>query len=66
MPVTAAIRRAINQDRFPLAPRLDPLRSALAKFDPAIAAALRRLQAAKSAKPNNPLPAGLLRPSTPG
>ena len=33
--VTAAIRRAIEQDRFPRAPRLDPLRSALAKLDPA-------------------------------
>jgi hypothetical protein len=33
--VTAAIRRAIEEDRFPRAPRLDPLRSALAKLDPA-------------------------------
>ena len=31
--VTAAIRRAIEDDRFPRAPRLDPLRAALAKFD---------------------------------
>jgi hypothetical protein len=31
--VTATIRRAIEDDRFPRAPRLDPLRSALAKFD---------------------------------
>ena len=31
--VTAAIRRAIEDDRFPLAPRLNPLRAALAKFD---------------------------------
>ena len=31
--VTAAIRRAIEDDRFPHAPRLDPLRAALAKFD---------------------------------
>jgi hypothetical protein len=35
--VTAAIRRAIETDRFPRAPRLDPLRSALAKLDPATA-----------------------------
>jgi hypothetical protein len=35
--VTAAIRRAIEDDRFPHAPRLDPLRSALAKLDPATA-----------------------------
>jgi hypothetical protein len=34
--VTAAIRRAIEEDRFPRAPRLDPLRSALAKLDPAM------------------------------
>ena len=30
--VTAAIRRLIDEDRFPYAPRLDPLRSALAKL----------------------------------
>jgi hypothetical protein len=35
--VTAAIRRAIEKDRFPRAPHLDPLRSALAKLDPAAA-----------------------------
>jgi hypothetical protein len=33
--VTAGIRRFIDEDRFPRAPRLDPLRSALAKLDPA-------------------------------
>jgi hypothetical protein len=33
--VTAAIRRAIEEDRFPHAPRLDPLRAALGKFDAA-------------------------------
>jgi hypothetical protein len=33
--VTAAIRRAIETDGFPRAPRLDPVRSALAKLDPA-------------------------------
>jgi hypothetical protein len=31
----AAIRRAIEDDRFPHAPRLDPLRAALEKFDAA-------------------------------
>jgi hypothetical protein len=30
--VTAAVRTAIETDRFPRAPRLDPLRSALAKL----------------------------------
>jgi hypothetical protein len=46
--VTAAIRRAIEEDRFPSAPRLDPLRSALAKLDPAAAA---KLQAPPKAPP---------------
>jgi hypothetical protein len=35
--VTAAIRRAIETDRFPRAPRLDPLRSALTRLQPATA-----------------------------
>jgi hypothetical protein len=35
--VAAAIRRVIETDRFPRAPRLDPLRSALAKLEPATA-----------------------------
>ena len=33
--VTAAIRRGIGDDRYPRAPRLDPLRAALARFDAA-------------------------------
>jgi hypothetical protein len=32
---TATVRRAIEDDRFPHAPRLDPLRAALGKFDAA-------------------------------
>ena len=35
--VTAAIRRAIEDDRFPRAPCLDPLRAALARFEAATA-----------------------------
>jgi hypothetical protein len=31
----AAVAAAIQEDRFPRAPRLDPLRTALAKLDPA-------------------------------
>jgi hypothetical protein len=31
--VTAAIRRAIEDDKFPHAPRRDPLRAALARLD---------------------------------
>jgi hypothetical protein len=33
--VTAAIRRTIEDDRFPRAPRLDPLRAALARLEAA-------------------------------
>ena len=33
--VAAAIRRAIEEDRFPHAPRLDPLRAALGKLEAA-------------------------------
>ena len=43
--LTAAIRRLIEQDKFPHAPRLDPLRAALAKFD-----------AGAEANPEPPLP----------
>ena len=57
--VTALIRRAIEQDKFPLAPRLDPLRSALAKLDPAAAAAHRRPPTPKNARP------GIQKPTTP-
>ena len=32
--VAVAIRRAMEDDRFPRTPRLDPLRSALAKLNP--------------------------------
>jgi hypothetical protein len=35
-PVTAAIRRTIEDDRFPRAPRLVPLRTAMAKLDEAV------------------------------
>ena len=35
--VTAAIRRLIEDDKYPHAPRLDPLRAALARFDAALA-----------------------------
>ena len=31
--LAAALRQLINEDRFPHAPRLDPLRSALAKLE---------------------------------
>jgi len=31
--LTALLRQALENDRFPLAPRLEPLRSALAKLE---------------------------------
>jgi hypothetical protein len=34
--VTTTIRRLIDEDRFPHAPRLDPLRSVLVKLDQAL------------------------------
>ena len=34
--VAAALRRAIEDDRYPHAPRLDPLRAALARFEAAM------------------------------
>jgi hypothetical protein len=62
--VTAAIKHAIEEDHFPLARRRDLLRSALAKLNPAAAAALRRPPAAETARPHNPKrpPTRLLRP----
>jgi hypothetical protein len=35
--IAATVRRAIETDRFPRAQRLDPLRSGLAKLEPATA-----------------------------
>jgi hypothetical protein len=32
--VTAAVRRTIREDKFPMSPRLDPLKAALSKLDP--------------------------------
>ena len=48
--VTAAIRRAIQDDRFPHAPRLDPLRAALARLDAATADPEPRPKAPPAAK----------------
>jgi len=45
--ITELIKRAIQEDRFPLSRRLDPLRAVLAKLDPAAAAALSRRPAPK-------------------
>jgi hypothetical protein len=56
-------RRAIEESHFPLSRRLDLLRSAFAKLDPAAAAALRRPPAAESAKPQPRTPKGRPRAS---
>lgn len=48
--VTRAVRRTIDEDRYPLAPRIAPLGSALAKLDPA--------SAPKPIEPRPPLPIG--------
>jgi hypothetical protein len=52
--VTAAIRRVIEDDRYPHAPRLDPLRAALARLD---AASSGDRKSAKSSFPNKLDPA---------
>jgi hypothetical protein len=53
--VTAAIRGVIEDDKFPHAPRLDPLRAALARFD---AATGRKTSAdtARVSEPSKPAP----------
>jgi hypothetical protein len=52
--VTAAIRRVIEGDKFPHAPWLDLMRSALAKLDPATAA---KLIPKRQPPPKTPRPA---------
>ncbi len=54
--VTATIRRAIEEDRFPHAPRLDPLRAALAKLEPAGALSDIQHKAETAPKPTRKLP----------
>jgi hypothetical protein len=54
--VAAAIRRAIEDDRFPHAPRLDPLRAALAKLEPAGALSDIQHKAETAPKPTRKLP----------
>jgi hypothetical protein len=46
----AAIRRVIEGDRYPHAPRLDPLRAALARLDAAAAVEPTPIPKAKPAK----------------
>ena len=48
--VTAAIRRLIEDDKYPHAPRLDPLRAALARLDAASKATPQDPKAAPPAK----------------
>jgi hypothetical protein len=53
--VTAAIRRLIEDDKYPHAPRLDPLRAALARFDAAAEPNLGQID--RSDHPKAPPPA---------
>jgi hypothetical protein len=48
--VTAAIRHAIEDDRYPHAPRLDPLRAALARLEAASKPAPKGAPPAKADK----------------
>jgi hypothetical protein len=48
--VTAEIRRAIEDDKFPHAPRLDPLRAALARLEAATKSAIADPKAPPAAK----------------
>jgi len=50
--VTAAVRRAIEGDRYPHAPRLDPLRAAQARLD-----AATKSETVADLKPKAPPPA---------
>jgi hypothetical protein len=56
--LTALLRRAVEEDRFPLAPRLLPLRSALAKLEaaPKLTQTPRSRQAASAAPDLNAKP----------
>jgi hypothetical protein len=47
--VAAAIRRAIEDDKFPHAPRLDPLKAALAKMEAELQSVPAPNKSAKSA-----------------
>jgi hypothetical protein len=51
--VTATIRRVIEDDRFPHAPRLDPLRAALGKFDAAAPEPTRTRRPRRQPKPTS-------------
>jgi hypothetical protein len=56
--VTATNRRTIQQDRFPHAPRLDPLRSALEKLIRRPYGGPRRRKSAEAGVPQSPEPPG--------
>jgi hypothetical protein len=55
----AAVRGVIEDDRFPLPPRLDPLRAVLARLETAAEPAAQPHRSAESAdlKPKAPVPA---------
>jgi hypothetical protein len=55
--VAAALRRAIEDDKYPHAPRLDPLRAALARLEAAAAQTSENVSAAETPRPKAPPPA---------
>jgi hypothetical protein len=63
--VTAAIRRAIEGDRYPHAPRLDPLRAALARLEAAAKSATVANIATPGPHPNKSAESADLNPKAP-
>jgi hypothetical protein len=59
--VAAAIRRLIEDDKYPHAPRLDPLRAALARLD--AASKPKREQISSKSSPKAPPPAKADKPA---
>jgi hypothetical protein len=55
--VTAAVRRLIEDDKFPHAPRLDPLRAALARLEAATVQIVRPPEPAPKSLTKAPPPA---------
>jgi hypothetical protein len=63
--VTAAIRRLIEDDKYPHAPRLDPLRAALARLDAAQVANDSLSKNGQSASTNGQVPKPTPHPKAP-
>jgi hypothetical protein len=63
--VAAAVRRTIEDDRYPHAPRLDPLRAALARLEAAQVANGSLSENGQSASTNGQAPEPTPRPKAP-